>query len=514
MAKKYGNKKSTSSSVGLTALASELAAPGVPTPPESSLALAPDAGLTGRMLVVFEQGAAGSGLSSLSSLMGLSDVARSSDFYEAAFDLAQIEPANVLVLDHLDVAILKPDPEQMAALASLSAVASGSALASSGDRAIRRVIPERYVYLTGQAPRRTPAWSRDYLDGRIDALLELRDRFFPELGDQEVHDIAQEAAASVLSPSATQFDDSPTATWGVTATGVPDSPWTGRGIRVAILDSGFELNHPDFRNRQIVAQSFAMAGSNGQDFNGHGTHCTGTACGGRGLNGKRYGIASEADIFIGQVFGLDAQGKTVGKDGDIWAGINWAVDRGCHVVSMSFERDPQNNPVRPGEAFSADYENVAARALQAGTLLIAAGGNMSDRQFGRILPVNQPANCPSVIAVGSIGKTGAISNFSPRAINFQGAGLEGGRVDFIAPGEAVISSWLMPRPGQDPNSGRYAIEQGTSMATPHVAGIAALISQANNGLRGVGLWNKLAQSTRGLNLDAGDAGFGLPIAPR
>jgi hypothetical protein len=522
MAKKDVNTKAGAGQASTAGGRSSDAA-GPPIPPDSNLALPAEGGLTGRMLVVFEEGETSAGLSSLSSLMGLSDVARTSDYEGAVFDQDEVASTNVLVLDNLDVAIINPDPDQRSALASLRRTIGGAALASTavGQRAVRRIIPERYVYPAGTAARRSPSWSRDYLDGRIDALTDLRQRYFP---DDEASAREEARPADLSGPSATRFDDSPTATWGVTAMGVPQSPWTGRGIRVAILDSGFELDHPDFRNRRVVSRSFAMANSSGQDFNGHGTHCTGTACGGRGLNGRRYGIASECDIYIGQVFGLNARGETFARDGDIWQAIDWAVKEGCHIVSMSLERDPTGaggvGPVRPGEGFQNvagpdnDYEDFASRALRSGTLLFAAGGNMSNRRFGKILPVNQPANSPSIIAVGSIGKSGAISNFSPRAINFQGPRLAGGRVDFVGPGEEVISSWLMPGPGQDPNSGRYAIEQGTSMATPHVAGIAALISQANGGLRGVALWNKLSQSTQGLGLDAGDAGFGLPIAPR
>ena len=110
-----------------------------------------------------------------------------------------------------------------------------------------------------------------------------------------------------------------------------ESNYSGRGIKVTVLDTGFEVNHPDFAGRNILTQSF-VAGEAVQDVHGHGTHCIGTSLGPRIPNPlPRYGIAYGADIFVGKV--LSNQGS--GGDGDIMAGINWAVQNGCRVISMS-----------------------------------------------------------------------------------------------------------------------------------------------------------------------------------
>ncbi len=151
------------------------------------------------------------------------------------------------------------------------------------------------------------------------------------------------------------------------------------------------------------------------------------------------------------------------------------------------------------EPYSPIYEAVAQRALRRGTLIIAAAGNDSNRASGRIVPVARPANCPSIMAVAALDSQLRIANFSNRGIN-----PEGGQVDIAAPGVGVYSSWLMPT--------QYRTISGTSMATPHVAGIAALYAETS-GLRGQELWNYLTQTARRLPLASEDVGTGLIQAP-
>src|SRR5262249_2886767 len=163
------------------------------------------------------------------------------------------------------------------------------------------------------------------------------------------------------------------------------------GVRVAILDTGIDLNHPDFAGRVISSQSF-IAGQTVQDGNRHGTHCTGTACGPQlpPTGVRRYGCAFGASIFIGKVLGNAGSGA----DRGILNGINWGVTNEGRSVSMSLTAR-----VALGQPFSQVFENVGRRALAANTLIIAAAGNDSSRP-GYIAPVGHPANCPSIMAVG------------------------------------------------------------------------------------------------------------------
>jgi subtilisin family serine protease len=296
--------------------------------------------------------------------------------------------------------------------------------------------------------------------------------------------------ATPSAPEAAAVVDEAQATWGLQASNVVNSGRTGQGIRVAVLDTGIDEQHPDFAGRSITTRSF-VTGEEVQDGHGHGTHCIGTALGPQCPEVKpRYGIAYEAEIFAGKV--LSNAGS--GGDGGILAGIEWAIQNGCAVVSMSL-----GAPTRPGQTPSLVFERVARRAQELGTLIIAAAGNES-RRPDVINPVGHPANCPSIMAVAALDVEGAIAPFSNRGVN-----PDGGEVDIAGPGVAVYSTWPMPT--------RYRTISGTSMATPHVAGIAALYAEQDATARGAALAHLLTASAQGLSLPSEDVGAGMVQAP-
>ncbi|WP_237081466.1 S8 family serine peptidase [Myxococcus xanthus] len=321
-------------------------------------------------------------------------------------------------------------------------------------------------------------FSAAYLRGYRDSVVQLVDRLLADGG----------VAVERFAPAALRAVDELDATWGLHATRVLASQFTGKGIKVAVLDTGFGP-HPDFANRNFLTASF-VPGQDVTDGNGHGTHCIGTACGFRPTTrGPRYGIACEADILVGKVLGDDGSGT----DGGILAGINWAVTQGADIISMSL-----GAPVLPGQSFSTIYDRVAQRAMMRGTLIVAAAGNES-RRPSDIKPVAHPANCPHIAAVAAVDMNLLVAWFSCGEVN-----PNGGEVNLAAPGVDVFSSYPLP-----PN---YKRMSGTSMATPHVAGIAALFAQATN-LRGMALWNAIAKSVQRLPLPARDIGRGLVQAP-
>jgi subtilisin len=272
----------------------------------------------------------------------------------------------------------------------------------------------------------------------------------------------------------------PAATWGLMSTNVLLSQYSGQGIKVAVLDTGFDLNHPDFAGRIVTASSF-VPNQHVQDLHGHGTHCIGTSCGPRNPVGvPRYGIANNAQIFAGKVLANSGMGST----GGILAGINWAIANGCQIISMSLG---SNSPVQ------SYYTQAAQRALAAGSLIIAASGNDSQRP-GNIVGTGAPANSPGIVAVAALGPQLQPAYFS-----------NGGKIEIAGPGVDVFSSVPMPR--------RYTTMSGTSMATPHVAGIAALWAESNAAYRGQALANQLQASAKHLPLPASDVGAGLVWAP-
>lgn len=302
---------------------------------------------------------------------------------------------------------------------------------------------------------------------------------------------ATEGESAPPFPFPQPLSDGPAATWGLIACGAAGSKFTGRGAKVAVLDTGFDGGHPDYAGRDVRVNSL-IPGEGPDDRHGHGTHCAGTACGGVDPQGRRYGVAPGAILYAGKVF----PDHGFATDTTILSGIEWALRERCHVVSLSL-----GSPSWPGRHYHAPYEVVGRRALDLGCILVAAAGNDS-RRPGFVAPVSSPADSPSILAVAALDPALRVAAFSNGAVN-----LDGGKIDIAAPGVNVYSSL----PG-----GSHGFMTGTSQATPHVAGLLALWHEAS-GKTGRDLWNQLAAAVmargrRGPDR-VEDVGFGLAFAP-
>jgi subtilisin family serine protease len=458
------------------------------------------AGTTGRYIVLFSEGSGEEARRELQDRAGVR--ALSLDEYDngSTRGRSQYGAANVF-LDELGVAVVDAPPESISQMRA--------AVADSASP-IEMVEPERILYASNElqpiqqptngravpslalpepsapavahpAPRVNEAPREDYLQGYRAAFRDLVDQLLPRRTDAPL------PVPVVIDSLQALATDS--FTWGLVATRVAASHHTGHGIRVAVLDTGFDLNHPDFAGRAITHASF-IPGEDVQDGNGHGTHTAGTACGPRlpPSGQPRYGVACEAELFVGKV--LSNAGS--GADAGILAGIAWAVRNRCEIISMSL-----GSPVSPGEPYSQIYERIAQRAVKAGSVIVAAAGNESNRP-GLIAPVGHPANAPSIVAVSALDIQLLVAVFSCGGIN-----PGGGEVNVAGPGVDVFSSWPMPL--------RYRSLRGTSMATPHVAGILALYAQ-QTGLRGMDLVNHVLTRSRRL-FPVRDFGWGLIQAP-
>jgi subtilisin family serine protease len=407
---------------------------------------------------------------------GIASFLAADDFDSGAIDLAQATGSDMIVFNQLGVAIASGDPDQMSSMVA----------AAADDDGILHVEREPVFWTTDATP--SPQ-SLAYLRGYRDAVNHLYDRL---TGGQGEADAGFAAAAEA-------FQDTATRTWGLAATRAVDATGTGRGVKLAVLDTGIDLDHPDFAGRAITSQSF-IPGQAVQDDNGHGTHCAGTAAGTRAPGtGPRYGIASEATLFVGKV--LSNQGSARGRSA--LAGLEWALRNECHIVSMSL-----GAPVAVGESFSVAFEQIGRAAMERNTLIVAAAGNDSERSSGVIQPVNSPANCPSIMAVAAVDRALRVADFSCGAVNTDG------RVDISGPGVDILSSTPDPAaPLQPPFFHRWRAKtdavNGTSQATPHVAGIAALLREANPDLSGADLWRLLIARARALPAPARDVGAGL-----
>ncbi|MGH8906454.1 MAG: S8 family serine peptidase [Egibacteraceae bacterium] len=421
---------------------------------------------TGRYVVLFSNDARndpGAISRSCISIAGVADIANSLDFEASALDVGETASADATIFAQLGCAVMQCDPSQFTAL--------NVAVADDNPR-ILAVEPERILHAI-EGPSAVPL---DYVRGYRDGIAHLSEKL---CGNSAVGAAAQAA----------EIPDDAFSTWGLKATKAVDSGKSGQGIRVAVLGTGFDLDHPDFAGRVITQRSF-VPGEPAQDGHDSGTHSIGTSCGALrpAADVRRYGIAHGADIYAGKV--LNNAGS--GTDASILAGIEWAIANGCRVICLLAGGSLR----RP----SVVYETVGRRALAAGSLIIAAPGHNANRSTGDFGFVGSPANCPSIMAVGALDNQLRIANFSPRSNP-----VEGGQIDIVGPGVAVFSSSPMPA--------RYRTISGTSSATAHVAGLAALWSQAT-GSTGEALWSILTRNARRLDLPSVDVGSGLVQAPQ
>ena len=397
---------------------------------------------TGRYLVTFKEGALKEGAQALRA-RGLR-LANARDFAGQSFSIQDVAGADGVVLPEIGVALIASAPFTARGMSIQEEIAY--------DSPIESIDPEHFVFVYS---------ADDYLRGFARAA-EVIARDLGQTANLELME-RDEESVQVLG-----------ATWGLVKCKVPPSTRSGAGIKVAVLDTGMDLGHPDFAGRPVVSQTFVDQPV--QDLNSHGTHCVGTSCGPLSPSGTtpRYGIAFQALIHAGKVLANSGSGTQAG----ILAGMNWAIANRCVVISMSLGGQI---PVQPS------YTAAGQSALNNGCLIIAAAGNASST-------TGAPANSPTIMSVASLDQNLSPSDFS----NF-------GKVEIAAPGRDVFSS--VPRPT------RYGIKSGTSMATPHVAGCAALWAETSPNLRGMNLWNKLLTTAKPLPFPASKVGKGLVQAP-
>lgn len=251
----------------------------------------------------------------------------------------------------------------------------------------------------------------------------------------------------------------PTLEQSVPQVGAPEAwaaGFTGTGATVAVLDTGYDPTHPDLAN--VVLGEHDFTGEGITDTVGHGTHVASTIAGsGAASAGLRTGVAPGAHLLVGKVLG-----EFGGTEADIIAGMQWAVDQGADVVNMSL-----------GSNGATDGTDLMSQTLNelsdtSGTLFVVAAGNAGARET-----IGSPGAADRALTVGSVTKDDELSVFSsqgPRAGDF------GLKPEISAPGSDIIAARAAGTLADVSVNEHYATLSGTSMATPHVAGAAAILA--------------------------------------
>jgi subtilisin len=248
----------------------------------------------------------------------------------------------------------------------------------------------------------------------------------------------------------------------------------GKGVKVAVVDTGIDNTHPDLAANYKGGVSF-VPGETPMDGNSHGTHCAGTIA--AAINGVGVvGVAPAASLYAVKVLANNGSGQWS------WliAGIDWCINNKMHILSMSLG----------GSSAPSALETMCNTAFSKGLLLVAAAGNFS----GSPLPppagnVSVPGKYKNVIAISAIDSSNVIAGFSCR----------GPEVELCAPGVNVLSTV----PG-----GGYGTKSGTSMACPHVSGAAAVVWGAHRFANNVAIWNLLASTVDNLGIPGWDPLYG------
>jgi subtilisin family serine protease len=252
----------------------------------------------------------------------------------------------------------------------------------------------------------------------------------------------------------------------------------GTGVRVAVLDTGYDPTHPDLQGRVVEAANFTQDAT-ATDGNGHGTHVASTIAGsGAASGGLRKGAAPGASLLVGKVL---ADGGW-GDDSWVLAGMQWAVDQGADVVSMSLggDTDDGTNPLSRA---------VNELSAQSDTLFVIAAGNNGDNGPST---VSAPGAADAALTVGAVDVTDAMASFSGRGPRLNNGAL---KPEVVAPGVDVTAARAAGTELGPVVDDFYTTISGTSMATPHVAGLAAIVKQEHPHWDGERLKDVLANST-------------------
>ncbi|MFE7329906.1 S8 family serine peptidase [Streptomyces sp. NPDC057565] len=236
--------------------------------------------------------------------------------------------------------------------------------------------------------------------------------------------------------------------------------YEGQGVKVAVLDTGVDAGHPDLAGRIAEAKDFSGSPSTDDHF-GHGTHVASTVGGtGAASSGTRRGVAPHADLLIGKVLGDDGYGS----ESSVIDGMEWAAAEHAKVVNMSLGSDAETDGTDPMS------QAVNALTASTDTLFVVAAGNAGPGPS----TVGSPGAADAALTVGAVDRDDSLAPFSSRGPR---QGDKAVKPDVTAPGVGIVAARASGTTMGTPVDANYTSASGTSMATPHVAGAAALLAQ-------------------------------------
>ncbi|MDX3642739.1 S8 family serine peptidase [Streptomyces sp. MB09-02B] len=252
--------------------------------------------------------------------------------------------------------------------------------------------------------------------------------------------------------------------------------YDGKGVKVAVLDSGIDVTHPDVKGAVVGSKDFTGSRST-DDRAGHGTHVASTVVGSGVRSGGKYkGVAPGAKLLVGRV--LDDRGR--GQDSWLIAGMQWAAGQGAQVISMSLG-GTDTPGVDPMEKAVGDL------SASSGALFVIAAGNEGPQPG----TVNTPGAASAALTVAAVDSEDGLADFSSVGPDASGEL----KPDISAPGVDIVGAKAAHGTQGDPAAPGYVRMSGTSMATPHVAGAAAILAQAHPDWSGQRLKAALMGST-------------------
>ncbi|WP_432164685.1 S8 family peptidase [Streptomyces sp. bgisy031] len=254
----------------------------------------------------------------------------------------------------------------------------------------------------------------------------------------------------------------------------------GKGIKVAVLDTGIDGTHPDVKDRIAGEKSF-IPGEDITDKVGHGTHVASTIAGTGAASGGEYkGVAPEADLLVGKVLSNEGQGS----DSQVIEGMEWAKAQGADIVSMSLGED------KPDDGNGPTAQAVNALSADGGPLFVIAAGNAYDAGS-----IGAPGSAEKALTVAAVDKSDQRAYFSSMGPLSESYGL---KPDISAPGVDITAARAAGTSMDRPVNDFYTTADGTSMATPHVAGAAAILKQRHPDWDGQRIKNALMSSSKRL----------------